>query len=192
MTQSIARSDMPASPGGGSSLETGEMKKFELLPPRLIFWLCVVLVTVETLYGFYWAVPNIGVRLGIWPREIDQGLYELIPTLSKLQETLFFSHVVLNVLALAALLRRWAGCIALFVTAFLLDRIDWIMLGLNPIASFQNDTGVAFTHLITLFAGIGLMAILQIGTIGLMTVMLQNGQLTTTLPPELARLFRRR
>lgn len=142
-----------------------------------MFWLCVALVAAETVYGVYWGLPNIGIRLGIWPWDFHPGLRELIPTLSLGQEIAFFTHVVLNIVALAALLKRSALCLPAFLIAFILDRLDWIVLGLNPLSTVRNDTDGDFTAFISAFGGIGLMAILQLLTITLMAFMLQSGQI---------------
>jgi hypothetical protein len=93
----------------------------------------------------------------------------------------FFSHVLLNILALVALLRRWVGCIPIFITAFILDRLDWIVLGLNPLSFAPNQSDFIWTDFVSQFGGIGLMAILQLCTISLMAVLLQSELLTSSL-----------
>ena len=142
-----------------------------------MYWLCVLFVAVETIYGFFWAIPNIAVRLGVWPREIYPSLYEIIPTLSFGQEAVFFLHVVLNAVALVMLLRHWRLAIPVFVAAFVLGRIDWILLGLNPLSYIRNQSVDDVISFIANFGGIGLMGILQLLAIILMGMMLQNGQL---------------
>ena len=146
---------------------------------RFFYWLCIMLVILEILYGIYWAVPNIGIRLGLWPADWNTGLAALIETLSFWQEAAFFSHIVLNGIALQALLNRSVACIPAFGVAFILDRMDWIILGLNP-----NSLNLAESSLdkcIYAFGGSGLMAMLQMMSIALMASLLFNGQLSTHL-----------
>lgn len=146
---------------------------------RFFYWLCIILVSFEILYGIYWAVPNIGIRLGLWPAAWNTGLAALIETLSFWQEAGFFSHIVLNGIALLALLNRSVACIPAFVVAFILDRIDWIILGLNPASHGVVDPG--WVEFISGFGSIGLTAMLQMTAIALMASLLFNGQLSTHL-----------
>lgn len=145
---------------------------------RLMYWFCVLFVAVATFYGFFWAIPNIAVRLGVWPRDIYPSLYEIIPTLSFGQEAVFFSHVVLNAVALYMLLRHWRLCIPVFIISFILSRIDWILLGMNPLSYIRNQSVDDIISFIANFGGIGLMGLLQLLAIILMALMLQTGQLT--------------
>lgn len=146
---------------------------------RFFYWLCIMLVILEILYGIYWAVPNIGIRLGLWPADWNTGLAALIETLSFWQEAAFFSHIVLNGIALQALFNRSVACIPAFGVAFILDRIDWIILGLNP--NSLNLAESSLDKFIYAFEGIGLMAMLQMMSIALMASLLFNGQLSTHL-----------
>ena len=148
----------------------------------LLFWTCVVLVALETAYGFYWGAPNIAIRMGLIPDDIMPGLHELIPTLNWVQETLFFAHILFNTGALVTLLYRWALCIPLFALAFLLDRIDWIILGMNPIASVRNENGENWTAVISQFGGFGLMGWLQLVSLLGLFMLLQYRTLAYTVP----------
>ena len=148
---------------------------------RFFYWLCFAFMSFEIVYGFYWAIPNIGIRLGLWPTSWHGGLAELIETLSFWQEAAFFGHIALNVIALIAFLNRSVACIPVFVVAFILDRIDWIILGLNPASFGVTDPGGDWVQFISDFGGIGLTAMLQMTSIALMASLLFNGQLSTHL-----------
>ncbi len=159
---------------------------------RATYWLCVVLVGVEVFYGLYWAFIDIAIRADLWPMHLHLSFRQLIPSLTWWQEALFFLDVTLKTLALIALLWRWWACVPLFITAFILDRIDWILLGLNPVAGGGTGSWGDWTDIVSNFGGIGLMAYLQIFAIGLLLAMLQTDQLSRRLPKPLARLLNRR
>lgn len=114
----------------------------------LLYWLCIVLVAAETLYGLFWGELNIGIRMGWWTLDYPPGLHTLIPTLSFWQEAAFFTHIVLNGLALALLIKRSTLCLPAFILAF-----------------------------ISSFGEIGLMAIVQLLTIAAMGFLAQTGQI---------------
>lgn len=139
---------------------------------RGIFWLALLLVAAETLYGAYWAGIDVGLRLGIIPHSAAPDWAAILPTLTWMQEFVFFSHVVLNMLALAALALRWVGCLPLYIVSIIFDRLDWIILGMNPLTfteiDWAEDMLVAFMH----FGGLALMA-----------MMLQRGELSARLNP---------
>ncbi|WP_300529101.1 hypothetical protein [Maricaulis sp.] len=162
-----------------------------MLINRIFYWLCFALVGFEILYGFYWAIPNIGLRLGIWPEAMNPGLAELIATLNFWQEAAFFGHIGLNIIALIALSNRSAACIPAFIVAFLLDRIDWIILGLNPASFGVTSPAEDWVQFISSFGGIGLTAMLQMLCIALMASFLFNGQLSTHMKFWRARPRRR-
>lgn len=143
----------------------------------LLYWLCIVLVAAETLYGLFWGELNIGIRMGWWTLDYPPGLHTLIPTLSFWQEAAFFTHIVLNGLALALLIKRSTLCLPAFILAFILDRMDWIVMGFNPVANVRNDTDHDITAFISSFGEIGLMAIVQLLTIAAMGFLAQTGQI---------------
>ncbi|MBR9825946.1 MAG: hypothetical protein GYB36_09110 [Alphaproteobacteria bacterium] len=156
-----------------------------------LFWVCVLIIGMEMLYGFYWGLPNIAIRLGLLPDTILREHHELIPTLSWFQELLFFSHMILNVMAFAAILYRWVACIPLFALAFILDRIDWVILTMNPVASVRNANGEDWTAVMAQIGGFGLMGVLSLITLGLMAVLLNARVLHNSAPAGLEGLIRR-
>ena len=158
-----------------------------MIAQRAPYWICLALVGFETLYGFYWTIPDIGVRLGVWPRNIHPGLYDVIPTLSWWQEFAFFSHVVVSALAFAALWLRWGACFPIFMAAFILDRIDWLAMGLNQNAAIRTMVEGGWMSVMAYFGGFGVTGYLQCISLILMIYLLQTGEITMKLPAALAK-----
>lgn len=93
----------------------------------------VGLVAVQVAYGVYWAAHDLTARLGLWS-DAEQAR-AFVESLSAVQETLFFSHVIMNAVVLGLVLaRRWLALPA-FILSFLLDRSDWVMMSGNIVFS---------------------------------------------------------
>lgn len=111
-------------------------KPSQALSKRIDHWILAITtfaIGCEFAWGVIWSVPNIALRLGLWPFEFDMGYRSLLPTLSFGQEALFFSGVALAGTALILLLKRSAIALPVFLIALLLDRADWIVMTLNPL-----------------------------------------------------------
>ena len=65
----------------------------------------IVLVTIQVLYGLFWAGHDVSARLGLWP-DAEQAV-DFVRSLGLIQEILFFSHVVMNGVTLVLVLLRW-------------------------------------------------------------------------------------
>jgi hypothetical protein len=105
---------------------------------NIVFWVLVGLVVVQVVYAGYWALHDISARLGMWSDAGEADAF--IASLTALQETLFFSHVVMNVVVLGLVLaRRWLALPA-FILSFLLDRAEWVMMSGNVV--FSNMVAV--------------------------------------------------
>jgi len=105
---------------------------------NIVFWVLVGLVVVQVVYAGYWALHDIAARLGMWSDAGEADAF--IASLTALQETLFFSHVVMNVVVLGLVLaRRWLALPA-FILSFLLDRAEWVMMSGNVV--FSNMVAV--------------------------------------------------
>jgi len=97
----------------------------------------LVLMSIQVLYGLYWAAHDLTARLGLWP-DADQA-EAFVASLTAVQEVFFFSHVAMNVVVLVLVwMRRW-WALPGFVLSFLLDRSEWVMMTDNIVFSNMVD-----------------------------------------------------
>jgi len=101
------------------------------------FYVLIGLLSVQVAYGLYWAVYDVSARLGLW--DSPELAIAFVQSLTLLQEVFFFSHVVMNCVALALTLagRHWA--LPVFVVSFVFDRADWVIMGGNNVFSILVD-----------------------------------------------------
>lgn len=86
----------------------------------------IVLVTLQVLYGLFWAGHDLSARLGLWP---DPAIaQQFLSGLSWTQEFFFFGHVVLNCVVLWLVITKHHYALPVFTVSFLFDRIDWVMM----------------------------------------------------------------
>lgn len=97
----------------------------------------LTLVGIQVLYGIYWALHDISARLGLWP-DPDQA-EAFVTSLTAVQETFFFSHVVMNAVVFVLVWKRRWWALPAFVLSFLLDRSDWVMMTGNIVFSGMVD-----------------------------------------------------
>ncbi|MEA1943699.1 MAG: hypothetical protein U9P68_15760 [Pseudomonadota bacterium] len=97
----------------------------------------LTLVGIQVLYGIYWALHDISARLGLWP-DPDQA-EAFVTSLMAVQETFFFSHVVMNAVVFVLVWKRRWWALPAFVLSFLLDRSDWVMMTGNVVFSGMVD-----------------------------------------------------
>jgi|GEM_PF-1721717 len=132
---------------------------------RTVFHITLGLLLLQTLYGLYWAGHDLSARLGLWPDPVQAA--EFVATLGLVQETLFFSHVILNVVALILARRHSRFALPVFVLSFLADRTDWVLMSDNTLFNTLFDwtplTLISFT--------------VQASIIALLTLLMFNGQL---------------
>jgi hypothetical protein len=107
----------------------------------------ISLMVIQVLYALGWAAHDLAARLGLWR---DAGLAaEFINSVSLTQEALFAGHVVLNIVALALLLRRSRLSLPVYAVSFALDRTDWILMTGNLVMPRLVDltltTSLSFT-----------------------------------------------
>ncbi len=138
------------------------------LVDRWLYRIASAAIGIEFLWGVIWSLPNIAIRLDLWPFEFDLGYRALIPTLSFGQEFTYFSGVLLTGLAFALILRKSAMALPVFFLAFLLDRTDWIVMTLNPLDG-SHFSGKLYRDLFFLS--------LQLTAISLMTFLIMRNQL---------------
>lgn len=98
----------------------------------------IVLVTIQVLYGLFWAGHDVSARLGLWP-DAEQAV-DFVRSLGLIQEILFFSHVVMNGVTLVLVLLRWRLALPVFILSFMLDRGEWILMSGNTL--FSNMVAV--------------------------------------------------
>ena len=101
------------------------------------FFILTGLLSVQVAYGLYWAGHDISARLGLW--ENQEMAIAFVQSLTTTQEVFFFSHVILNILALGLTLagRHWA--LPVFILSFVCDRAVWIIMGSNNLFSILVD-----------------------------------------------------
>jgi len=116
------------------------------------FHIAVGLIAIQVAYAGYWAVHDLTARFGLWP-DADQA-DAFVQTLTLPQETLFFSHVILNVVVLVLLLMRRRLALPLFVLSFALDRVEWVMMSSNNLFSLMVNVDAWALFSFTLQASI--------------------------------------
>ncbi len=97
------------------------------------FYILIGLLSVQVAYGLFWAVNDISARMGLWPDPLLAAAF--VQSLTVLQEIFFFSHVVMNGVALVLALMGRRLALPTFILSFVLDRADWIIMGGNNVFS---------------------------------------------------------
>lgn len=97
----------------------------------------ISLLAVQVAYAGFWAAHDISARLGLWADPVQAEAFIL--SLSLTQEILFFSHVILNVIALVLVLLRRGIALPVFILSFACDRIEWVIMGSNNLFSMMVD-----------------------------------------------------
>ncbi|WP_203290732.1 hypothetical protein [Maricaulis parjimensis] len=101
-------------------------------PLHWIYLTTLILQAVIIVWNLVWAIPDVAIRLGLWPFEQDMGLRQLIPSIPLWQEGVFFTAIALMIAAFVQTLRHSSLALPLFLAAMLLDRLDWIILSFSP------------------------------------------------------------
>jgi len=110
---------------------------------KIIRIAALALLSVQVVYGFYWAGHDLSARLGLWQDAVLAQ--EFLAGLSLWQEFFFFSHVLLNCVVLWLAVKRHAFALPVFVLSFLFDRIDWVMMTGNTVFNDLFDvSGLTF------------------------------------------------
>lgn len=93
---------------------------------QVYYQVLIGLMGLATVNSLFWAGHDVSARLGLWPNA--EAAERFVASLGVIQEVAFFSHVVMNIVALAlALKKKWYALLA-FLLAFVLGRMDWLML----------------------------------------------------------------
>ncbi len=102
------------------------------LHQRIFYGLSLIITVGGLLYSLEWMVVDIGVRLGVWPREGEFDAYAFTETLSIWNDIGFYTAIIMGLAALILLIRRRALALPAYVLALLGGLTDWVALTGNP------------------------------------------------------------